>query len=323
MRFTASNQPAPVFPTYGVHNPPEYSPCAAPDCLYTRAPGEPSDPTLPLFWSARWTMYRVFNKYAEFPPPYDGPPPAELKESKDYHVSHGVGFYDSTWRGPNGVHGAVMEHYIDWSLPIFPFDNHYTCSFISLGDNAYILTYDKDRPEEMPPVCLFSDLNHPPRRDFIKHLPYSRADSDRLGGRVQGFSFWASPNPQEPPIQTGSSPDRTADRAVSFGYAFHSRWEPDTADETAAPYRHPHSFYFSGLPSDPPNAPIVSQYLTGFAIIKPDPVETWNLAEKVAAGEPISTCNLFGTWRTRAGPSRYGPARHSEQRIERWREPCP
>lgn len=195
MRFTASNQPAPVFPTYGIHNPPQYSPCAAPDCLYARAPGEPSDPTLPLFWSARWTMYRVFNKYVEFPPPYDGPPPAELTEGEDYQISYGVSFYDSTWRGPDGEHGAMMEHYIDWSLPIFPFDNHFTSSFVSLGNNAYFLTYDQDRPQDMVPICRFSDLNHPPRRDFVKHLPYSRADSERLGGRVQGYSFWASPEP--------------------------------------------------------------------------------------------------------------------------------
>jgi hypothetical protein len=33
----------PVYPTYGVHNPAQYSPCAAPDCLYGRGPGEPSD----------------------------------------------------------------------------------------------------------------------------------------------------------------------------------------------------------------------------------------------------------------------------------------
>jgi hypothetical protein len=65
---------------------------------------------------------------------------------------------------------------------------------------------------KMVPVCLFSALNHPPHRDFIKHLPHSKGDSERLGGRVQAYSFWASPNPNEPPIQTGASPDRTKDR---------------------------------------------------------------------------------------------------------------
>jgi hypothetical protein len=295
VRFTASNQPAPVFPTYGIHNPPQFSPCAAPDCLYARAPGEPSDPTLPLFWSARWTMYRVFNKYVEFPPPYDGRPPVELREGEDYQVSYGVSFYDSTWRGPDGEHGAMMEHYIDWSLPIFPFNNHFTSSFISLGNNAYFLTYDQDRLAGMVPICRFSDLNHPPRRDFIKHLPYSKSDSERLGGRIQGYSFWASPNPNEPPIQVGASPDRTADQAVLFGYAFCSRWESDPADATSEPYRRPHSFYFSGLPTNPPNAPIVSQYFTEFAMVKPDPGDTWDLVEKFAAGKPIPVGNLFGT----------------------------
>lgn len=293
MRFAAPNQSGLVFPTYGVHNPPECSPCATSDCLYARGPGEPSDPTLPLFWSARWTMYRVFRKYAESPPPWNGPPPAELEEGEDYQVSYGATFYDSTWRGPNGEQGAMMEHYVEWSLPIFPFDNHFTCSFISLGDNAYFLTYDEDRPKGMVPICLFSDLDHPPRRDFIKHLPFSREDSERLGRRVQAYSFWAGRD-GEPPIQTGASPDRTADQAILFGYAFHSQWAPDAADGTAAPYRHPHSFYFSGHASDPPDAPIVSQYFTEFAMIRPDPAETWNLVDEFAAGRPIPTCTLFG-----------------------------
>src|SRR5271165_5447220 len=52
---SAAQPPAPpVYPTYGVHNPPQYSPCAAPDCLYGRGPGEPSDPILPLYWTAKW-----------------------------------------------------------------------------------------------------------------------------------------------------------------------------------------------------------------------------------------------------------------------------
>ncbi len=286
------------YPTYGVHNPPECSPCQSPDCLYARGPGEPSDPIYPLYWSAKWTMYRVFRNYEHHSPPYDGPPPPPLKEGVDYQVSYGVTYYDSTWRGPNGEEGAMMEHYEDWSLPIFPMSNHFTSSFISLGDLAYFLTYDKDRPAGMPPVCMFSDLNHPPRRDFIKHLPYSKGDSDRLGGRVQGYSFWTNPDPKQPPIQVGASPDRTADQAVLFGYAFRSEWAPDSHDKSAAPYRHPHSFYFSGYPLDPPNAPMVSQYFTEFAMIRPDPALTWDLVAKFAGGKPIPSCNLFGTGRS-------------------------
>src|SRR5579863_7335818 len=75
---------APVYPTYGIHNPPRYSPCAAPDCLYPRGPDDPSDPFLPLYWSAKWTMYRVFNQYVDHSPPYDGPPPLPLKPGVDY-----------------------------------------------------------------------------------------------------------------------------------------------------------------------------------------------------------------------------------------------
>jgi hypothetical protein len=183
-------------------------------------------------------MYRVFNNYVDNPPPYDCKPPASLKEGVDYQVSYGASYYDSTWRGPNGEEGAMMEYYDEWSLPIFPMDNHFSSAFISLGDNAYFLTFDKDRPKGMPPICLFSDLNHPPRRDFIKHLPYSLGDSQQLGGRVQGYSFWTNPEPDKPPIQVGASPDRTADGGILFGYAFKSAWEPDTTDPSAPPYRH-------------------------------------------------------------------------------------
>ena len=99
----------PLYPTYGVHNPPECSPCAMPDCLYSRGPGESSDPTLPLYWTAKWKMYRVYRQYAEYPPPYDGAPPPQLKQRVDYEVSNGASYYESTWRGPNGERGAMME----------------------------------------------------------------------------------------------------------------------------------------------------------------------------------------------------------------------
>ena len=160
---------------------------------------------------------------------------------------------------------------------------------------AYFITYDADRPKGMPPICLFSDLNHPPRRDYIKHLPYSEEDSRRLGGRVQAYSFWTSPDPTKPPIQVGASPDRTADGAALFGYAFKSAWEPDESDAAAEAYRHPHSFYFSGFPGDPPNAPIVSQYFTKFAMIKPDPAQTWDVVAKlIGSNQPVPACSLFG-----------------------------
>jgi hypothetical protein len=295
MRLKVPQQLPPIFPTYGIHNPPKYSPCASPDCLYQRGPGEPSDPLLPPYWIAKWRMYRIFRKYSEYPPPYDAAPPPELKEGEDYQASYGITYYDSTWVGPNGEVGAMMEHYIDWSLPIFPFKNNFSCSFISLGDKAYFLTYDEDRPDMMVPVCLFSPLNHAPHRDFIKHLPYSKGDSGRLDGRVQAYSFWASPNPNEPPIQTGASPDRTEENGVLFGYAYHSMWEPDTMDPKAVPYRHPHSFYFSGQPGTPPDAPIVSQNFYEFSMTKPDPAETWDLVEKFAGDRPIPACNLFGS----------------------------
>jgi hypothetical protein len=295
MRRSTLTEPKVVYPTYGVHNPSKYSPCECPDCLYQRGPGEPSDPLYPEYWSAKWTMYRVFRDYVDNPPPYDGNPPSSLKEGTDYQVSYGATYYDSSWRGPNGEEGAMMEHYDEWSLPIFPMNNHFASSFISLGNTAYFITYDKDRPEGMPPICLFSDLNYPPARDFIKHLPYSKGDSERLGGRVQAYSFWTNPDPKKPPIQVGASPDRTADRSVLFGYAFRSAWEPDAVNNSAAPYRHPHSFYFSGYPLTPPNAPIVSQNYTEFAMTRPNPATTWDLVARISGGKKVPACNLFGS----------------------------
>ena len=295
-----SQKPPPrnVFPTFGVHNPPKYSPCKFPDGIYPRAEGEPSNPVYPLYWCAKWTMYRVYSEnYSKYLPPYDGKPPKELVEGKDYEVSYGATYYDSTWGGGKG---AMMEFYDKRSLPIFPIDNKYTSAFISLGDDAYYLTWE-DRPDGMPPISHFSELNHPPRRDFIKHLPYSKGDSKQLGGKIQGYSLWTSPrgqNPPGPPVQTGVSPDRTNDGCIMFGYGFESHWREDDYDKNHAPYRHPQSFYFSGCPVLPnkPNelyAPMVSQNYTEFIAKRPDPAETWDLVAKFAQGQPIPFFNPF------------------------------
>ncbi|HXC54174.1 MAG TPA: hypothetical protein VNU97_02680 [Rhizomicrobium sp.] len=281
---------APVYSTYGVHNPPSASPCTYPTCVYPRAKGEPSNPQYPVYWTANWNMYRVFNHYDKYPPPYAGKPPAPLQDGTDYQTSHGTTYYDSTWRGPSGE-GAMMEHYEHFCLPIFPIPNNFTCSFISLGDVAYFVTYDPDRPKGMPRVCLFSMMNHPPRRDFIAHLPYSKGDSANLGGAVQGYSFWISPATNKP-VQVGVSPDQTAAGDIMFGYAFDSKETFDSARPTLAPYRHPQSFYFSGFPVAPANAPIVSQNYTDFAMVQPDPTTTW---DQVAGLDPstLPLCQLF------------------------------
>jgi hypothetical protein len=277
-----------VYATYGVHNSSNREECASLKCEYTRGPGEPTNPQYPEYWSSNWTMYRVYKQYAEYPPPYDVKPPPPLVEGQDYEVSYGATYYDSTW---NGGQGAMMEYYDKHCLPIFPIPNNYTCSFISLGDTAFFVTYDSDRPAGMPPVCLFSPRNHPPMRDFIKHLPYSKGDSDRLNGKVQGYSFWVDHDTGKP-IQTGVSPDQTQKGAVMFGYAFNSEATPDRVDTSVAPYRHPQSFYFSGYPLPPANAPIVTQNYTDFAMIKPDPAKTW---DQVSGLDPntLPKCQLF------------------------------
>jgi len=160
-----------------------------------------------------------------------------------------------------------------------------------LGDTAFFVTYGKDRPKGMPPVCLFSPLNHPPRPDFISHLPYSPGDSAHLGNRIQGYSFWVSGGDGQP-IQIGVSPDRTKDQAIMFGYAFETRPTRDRVEKSAKPYRHPQSFYFSEYPLPPANAPIVSQNYTDFAMIKPDPKNTWALVSKLDP-KAVPACQLF------------------------------
>ena len=293
-----------VYQTYGTHNPASPSVCASPDCIYVRKDGEPSAPLWPLHWSSRWHMYRVFKGFDKFPPPYDGQPPTQLKNGVDYETSEGATYYDSEWTSGSdllpGV-GAMRESYDDRCLPIFPIDNKFSCSFISLGNTAFFQTYAKDRPAGMPEYCLFSPLNHPPRRDFIRHLPYSKADSERLDGQVQAYSFWVDGQSGKP-IQTGVQPDQTAQQAILFGYGFWSTPSPDRTDSQLRPYRHPQSFYFSGYPVAPANAPIVSQNYTNFSALQPTP-ETWSV---VAALNPrdIPECHLFD--RSSADPSATG-----------------
>jgi len=138
----------------------------------------------------------------------------------------------------------------------------------SLGDTAFFVTYNRDRPKGMPPVCLFSPLNHPPRPDFIAHLPYSLSDSVQLQNRIQGYSFWIDAGSGKP-IQTGVSPVPAGTTAIMFGYGFMSRATRDRVDRSAEPYRHPQSFYFLGYPLAPTNAPFVSQNYTDFAMVRP------------------------------------------------------
>lgn len=262
-----------IYPTFGVHNPPQYSPCpdTGMDCLHRRTEGQPSDPLWPQQWVSDWTMYRIFDGWVENPPPYTSPPTTLSPDQ--YETSQGWTAYDSTYQAdkfPDS--GAMMEHYEKRCLPIFPIDNQFSCSFISLGKTAYFLTYEEDRPKGMPPCCLFSPLNHPPRRDFIKHLPYSEKESARIAG-IQAYSLWSGP--------------------VLFGFAAHSAYstDPDVPDQPA--YRHPQSFYFSGSPATPPDAPMVSQNYEGFSARSPDPAVTWDMVGKMCTATPLPDCQLF------------------------------
>jgi len=266
------------YPTFGVHNPAQYSPCQTPGCVYHRGENEPSDPLYPPQWQSAWTMYTIHSGSEAHPPPY--PKDISKIDGLDYTVSSGATFYDSTFESPaHSGEGAMMEHYVERCLPIFPLNNEFTCSFISLGDVAYFLTYEENRPKDMPECCLFSPLNHAPRRDFIKHLPYSPADSARVKD-IQAYSI-KTPGP-------GGAP-------ILFGYAFNSTYSTDTAHNATKtdPYRHPHQFYFSGAPTDPPNAPMVTQIYDNFSSVPPDPAETWARVGEMCSAQPLPKCKLF------------------------------
>ena len=265
-----------VYYSSGVHNDEGCDPPKT--CIAERAPTDPSDPRYPDWWISDWTMFRVFQNYQNAMPPYTNPP--STLAPGDYQVSYGTTYYDSSYtpKDHDGS-GAMMEHYDKYCLPIFPIKNNYSCSFVSLGNKAYFLTYKEDRPKDMPACCLFSPKNHPPAQDFIKHLPYSAEYSKRVSGSVQAYAKWVdSPNGK-----------------ILFGYAFNKEASPD--GYTSKPYRHPQSFYFSGYPVDPadpskPFAPIVSQNYTSFRVQKPEAAQTWDLVEKMCPDKPVK-CQLF------------------------------
>ncbi|WP_421548928.1 hypothetical protein [Pseudomonas sp. QD4] len=264
--FAQDDSPA-VYFTNGVHN---TLGCNAKNgnCIAPRAPTDPSDPFFPAYWISDWTMYRVMTNYQNNPPPYSSPP-STLKPS-DYTVSKGTSYYDTGYLPPDGDgYGAMFEHYEKYCLPIFPIkNNNYSCTFVSLGNKAYFLTYD-DRPKDMPACCSFSPMNHPPRQDFVQHLPYSPSRSQNLKGSVQAYALDLD-SPQGP---------------ILFGYAFNK------AQTGTPPYRKPQSFFFSGDASVA-NAPIVSQNYVNFRIEKPDPAKTWDQVAAMCPSNP-PPCQLF------------------------------
>ncbi|NEO97058.1 MAG: hypothetical protein F6K56_46000 [Moorea sp. SIO3G5] len=83
--------------------------------------------------------------------------------------------------------------------------------------------------------------------------------------------------------------ERFTDKENLFGYAFNKNPTPDSFDSTAVPYRHPQSFYFSGNPDTPPNAPIVSQNYTSFRMEQPSS-EIWSEVAKMLPPNPPLCC---------------------------------
>ena len=81
-------------------------------------------------------------------------------------------------------------------------------------------------------------------------------------------------------MQAGVSPDRTARGDILFGYAFESLPRPDAVDP-APPVSASTLVLFLRLQLPPPDAPIVSQNYTDFAMVKPDPALTWDQVSKL------------------------------------------
>lgn len=252
------------------------------ECKCAREKGQPPDPKWPDTWSSDWTMYRVFQKYAENPPPYADDGKAitgtALKKDADYEVSFGSTYYDATYTAEGAdTKGVMMEYYRKRCLPIFPSANDYTCSFVSLGKTAYFLRFAEavdgvPDPLTATSICLFSPDNHPPPTDFIAHLPYNAEDAKRLKDTVLAYSLV------------------TKDPPILFGYAFEKSARKDGSSEA---YQHPQSFYFSGSPTDPPNAPIVSQNYHGFSNARP-PEDLWKKVKARRDKEKdIPLCHLF------------------------------
>jgi hypothetical protein len=171
----------------------------------------------------------------------------------------------------------MKEHYEKRCLPILPLDNQYTCSVVSLGNKAYFLRYDDK--EKLTSICLFSPHNHPPETDFIKHLPYNPIDSAHLDNSLQAYSIRL-------PVKEGGDPE------ILFGYAFNKNSTQDSVDPNAEKYRHPQSFYFSGSPETPPNAPIVSQNYTNFRMEEPAS-EIWSKVAEIVPSNPESCWALL------------------------------
>jgi len=96
-----------IYGTFGVHNPPSYSPCKDFDCLNRRPRGAPSDPLFPTQWVSDWIMYTVHDGYQNSPPPY--PLDIESVGITDYTMSQGTTFWR---RGDDGVLSGTLSSHI-------------------------------------------------------------------------------------------------------------------------------------------------------------------------------------------------------------------
>ena len=115
-------------------------------------------PPLPEYWSAEAIQYI---SDPNIPPPFtntSGVPPRPRTEGRLHSV------YDWSRR-------AMIEHYLDACVPIFPRGDTFECTFLNVNDTAFLITYDDSRPPWLPtPCCVFRRPHHPPTPTFLDDL---------------------------------------------------------------------------------------------------------------------------------------------------------
>ncbi|MCG9693817.1 hypothetical protein L1D55_19060 [Vibrio sp. Isolate22] len=291
-----------IYPTNGVH-----SDCLCTEqnnyCVAERNDNDPIDPSFPDYWMSEWTMYTITNEAASKanPPPYSSPP-STLTPS-DYIVSYGASYYDSKWRPKKPTDkedvGAMLEYYDKFCLPIFGRtieDNQHSCAFVSLGKQAYYLTFpDGDNMKTnsskqmlnqlKPDCCMFSPSNHPPRTDFIKHLDYWPQASQNLNSSVQAYYWKQMWEEVKPPIL--------------FAYAFYKPVPAQLASTFSKLEQNPQSFFFTGsleIEGEPLD-PMVSQNYVNFQRRKPN-TELWDSVKKWCPIDTTEKCRLFSDQRS-------------------------
>eukprot|EP00757_Euglenozoa_sp_SAG-D1_P023649 gene23649-9852_t len=123
--------------------------------LYDKNP-----PLLPEFFVMNGIQY-LSSENVHPPYPHDNVP------DPPYTAGRMKTFYDWSKR-------AMIEHYLDECVPIFPQmasgDPGFECMFLNVNETSFLITYKATRPKWMPPCCVFGKPFHPPTRNFLESV---------------------------------------------------------------------------------------------------------------------------------------------------------